>query len=99
MPEAWFADTKLNFIDDAPTRWGRISFATDSRIDKEHRIAAKVVLPDTGIAAVTKLRLRTGQPIRHISIGDKSWKDFDAESGTITLPAGMGGTIVLDVKY
>ncbi len=99
MPEAWFADTRLNFIDDAPTRWGRVSFATDSRIDKEHRIAAKVILPDGGTGALTKLRLRTGRPIRGVTVGDRSWKNFEPETGTITLPAGMGGTILIEARY
>ncbi len=99
MPEAWLADSKLVFIDDIATRWGRVGFATDSRIDTEHRIAAKVTLPAAGIGAVTKLRLRTGLPMRGVTVNDKSWKDFDPETGTISLPAGMGGTIILEAKY
>ena len=99
MPKAWLADGKLVFIDDIATRWGRISFATDSRISKEHRIAAKVVFPAAGIGATTRFRFRTGQPIRHVTLGDKSWKDFDAASGEINLPAGMGGTVILEIRY
>lgn len=99
MPQAWLADSKLVFIDDIATRWGRVSFATDSRITKEHRIAAKVVFPSAGIAVATRLRLRTGQPIRGVTLNDKSWKTFDAASGTITLPAGMGGTVILEARY
>ena len=99
MPQAWLGETQLVFIDDIATRWGRVSFATDSRIDKEHRIAAKIVFPASGIAAATKFRLRTGQPIRRVTVNDRSWKDFDPASGDITLPAGMGGTVLLDIHY
>ncbi len=99
LPQSWLADGKLVFIDDIATRWGRVSFATDSRIDKEHRIAAKVVFPDAGIAAVTKFRFRAGRPIRSVRVSDKSWKDVDVASGDVNLPAGMGGTVILEIRY
>ncbi len=101
MPRHWLENDKLSFIDKAPTRWGRVSFALDSRRQKEHRIAARVTFPKDGIAAETRLRLRAhdAAPIRSVAVNDKGWRQFDAASGTITLPAGMSGEVLVDVRY
>lgn len=101
MPRQWMEDDKLSFIDGAPTRWGRVSFAFDSRRLKEHRIACRVTFPKEGIAAETRLRVRSHDAalIRSVIVNNKGWRQFDPAGGTISLPAGMGGEVLIDVRY
>jgi len=101
MPRAWLADGKLLFIDNAPTRWGRVSIAIDSRRKDQHRIAVKIVLPDDGVPVETTLCLRSYDMalMRSVTVNGKRWHDYDATSETVTLPAGMGGTVLLQVRY
>lgn len=101
MPRAWLENEKVTIIDDIATRWGRISFATDSDRKKEQRIAARIVFPAGGIAAETRLRLRSHDqaPIRSVTVNGKAWRQFDAASETITLPAGLGGELLINARY
>lgn len=101
MPRAWFENEKIVLIDDIPTRWGRVSFATDSDRKREHRIAARVVFPAGGMAAETKLRLRSHDqaPIRSVMVNGKSWRQFDVASEVIVLPAGMKGEVLINARY
>ncbi len=101
VPRQWFEDEKIVLIDDVPTRWGRISFATDSERRHEHRIAARVNFPAGGIKAETRLRLRTHDqaPMRSVTVNGKPWRKFDAVSEVIILPPGMGGEVLINARY
>ncbi len=101
MPRAWLANDNLIFVANAATQWGRVSLAIDSRRKHEHRIATKVTLPTGGLTVPTILRLRShdAATIRSARLNGKAWKAFDASAETVTIPAGMGGDILIETHY
>jgi hypothetical protein len=99
MPTSWLDDGKTTSISNAPTRWGRVGFSTKSHLDTG-KIEATVELP-AGFTAETRLRLRVaeGRKMRNVLLNDKPWSNFEAEEGTITVPAGMSGKITIVATY
>jgi hypothetical protein len=99
-PRAWLEDGKRIVVANAPTRWGRLSYTIESRL-ATHAIDAHMDLPVTASGARIKLRLRVpeGNRIRSVTLQGKPWTQFDAETETITLPAGTTGKLELKVSY
>lgn len=100
IPNAWLADGERTRVDDAPTRWGRVGFEIVSRLAHQ-RIDARVVLPEGGIAAQTRLRLRAGPNwrLRSVTLNGKPWRQFDAALEVVTLPAGLSGSLAIQAAY
>ena len=99
VPRKWLEDGKTTAVSEAPTRWGRVGFSITSHL-KENTIIAKVELPSS-FPAVTNLRLRTpGEAkLKSVSLNGKTWTQFSVADETITIPAGMSGTVNLVAKY
>jgi hypothetical protein len=96
IPRDWLLDGKTVSVLHAPTRWGGVDFDIDSR---GRLIKARVSLPEGGVAAVTKLRLRAAGPMKSVTVNGKPWTSFDPTEETITLPAGQGGSLDLIARY
>lgn len=92
-PRAWLEEGKRIVVKNAPTRWGMVSYAIDSRLT-EGQIRARVTLPEDA-PVETKLRLRVPRPyaIETVKVNGQSWNDFDPEEETITLPVRREGPI------
>ena len=99
VPRAWLEDGKSTSVSDAPTRWGRVGYLIESHM-KARNITAKVQLP-SAFPAVTKLRLRAPEnaKIKSVILNGKSWTQFNPDEETITIPAGMSGTVHLTAQY
>ena len=96
IPRDWLANGQKVAVLHAPTRWGLIDYDIESR---GRRIHARVSLPESGIAAVTKLRLRAAFPMKSVMVNGKAWTAFDPKEETITLPAGQGGSLDIVARY
>ena len=99
IPRKWLEDGKNTSVSAAPTRWGRVGYSIESHM-KDRNIAATVELP-SAFPAVTKLRLRAPEDakIKSVTLNGKPWTQFDAAEETITIPAGMSGTLHLIAQY
>ncbi len=99
VPRKWLEDGKTTAVSDAPTRWGRVGFSIVSHL-KEGTITARVELPSS-FPAVTNLRLRApgDAKLKSVTLNGKAWTQFNVPDETITIPAGMSGTVNLVAKY
>jgi hypothetical protein len=99
VPRQWLEDGKTIRVSDAPTRWGRVGFSVISHL-KDNKVNAEVRLPGS-FAAKTQLRLRApGEAkLKSVTLNGKSWTQFDPNDETITIPAGISGTISLVASY
>ncbi|HVN99592.1 MAG TPA: hypothetical protein VMT49_06085 [Steroidobacteraceae bacterium] len=100
LPRQWLADGQLTSVASAPTRWGRVGFAIQPALHAR-RIDARVSFPVRGVAAQTKLRLRTraGERLRSVTLQGRRWRQFDATDEVIILPPGTGGDLTVVAHY
>ena len=98
MPERWLEDGQKVSISDAPTRFGRVAFTTESHL-AVNRIEATLTLPPA-FKATAKLRLRVpGQrKLTSVTLNGKKWKDFTPE-GIITIPPAYAPGITVVANY
>ena len=80
LPQDWLAEGKRVTVERIPTRWGRVGYAIAARRDT---IEATVTRP-AGMTAETRLRLRTGRPIKAATADGRPCRLSDPE--TIVLP-------------
>ena len=101
VPRFWLEDGKTVSIENAPTKWGRISFKLYSEIRKNKKISGFVEVPETGYDATICIRLRTPTTarIKSIKVNGKNWGEFDPEKKTIYLPAGLQGRVAFEAYY
>jgi hypothetical protein len=99
VPREWLQDGKTTSISGVTTRWGKVSFAITSRFNAGI-VDADVELP-AAFPATTVVRLRApGQEkMKAVSLNGKPWEQFNAETETITIPAGITGKINLEARY
>ena len=98
-PRAWLEQGKRIAVKNAPSHFGTLACEIVS--DADHgKIKATVTLPSRKPARVVVLRLRhpRAAPITSVSVGGKSWTDFDARKETIRLH-DVTGTIVVEAGY
>ena len=100
MPRKWLEDGKTVSVSAAPTRWGRIGFSTSSHL-AQGSIAATITLPSSSFPAITKVRLRAPGEARmkSVTVNGKPSTEFDSTDETVTIPAGMSGTIRISITY
>jgi hypothetical protein len=96
IPIKWLADGNTVAVDDAPTRWGKVSFSITSHI-RSGSIEARLRFPDAGIRAETRLRLRagTGFTVKSVTVNGKKWSQFDPGTQVVVLPSGSSGTVTV----
>jgi hypothetical protein len=100
VPRDWLADGKHVYVRTARTRWGLIDYAIDSHIERRS-MSARVVMPEGGLAAETRLRLRVplAAKMKSVTLNGKAWKRFDAASEEIVIPPRTGGDLRFQVRY
>ncbi len=100
VPRKWLEDGKTTAISAAPTKWGRVGFSVVSHV-ATGTIAARIELPGSAFAVSTNLRLRAPGEVKmkSVTLNGKPWTQFSSENETITIPAGMSGTVNLVAQY
>jgi hypothetical protein len=99
IPAKWLEDGNTVTVEDAPTRWGRVSFSTVSQT-KSGAIEALVRAPETGIPAQIKIRLRTGPAfrIKSVTLNGQPWTQFDPDAQVILIPPGIEGAVKITAR-
>ncbi len=99
-PREWLADGRRVAVSNAATRWGRVGFTIDSRAARRF-IDARVTLPEGGIAAELKLRLRAVDqaPMKSVTVNGRRWTAFDAAGESVTIPANTAGPLMIVARY
>ncbi|MES1158550.1 MAG: hypothetical protein ABUL42_01515 [Terricaulis silvestris] len=97
-PQAWLADGKSFGLTDAPTRWGRVNYTVRSELLRG-RIEAEVRFAEGARPPLTKLRLRTGHPMRGVRVNGSAWTQFDSHAETIDLPATLPAHVEIVALY
>jgi len=98
-PREWLATGKKIVVQNAPTRFGNISYEIHSTIDRGS-LAASVDFP-AGYKAATQLRCRVpgGKQIRSVTLNGAPWTHFSAEQEWISIPAGAEAHVKLEIAY
>ena len=100
MPRAWLEDGKTIAVRAAPTRWGRVGYSIVSQLESR-TIRAALDLPDSGIAAEIRLRLRAprGLRLRSATLDDRTAARFDADREFVIIPAGARKRVDVVARY
>lgn len=88
-PRAWLADGKKIVVERAPTDYGTISFAMQSKV-REGIISVHIEAPRRKRYRAMHLYLRHpgSLPLKHVLVNGQKYDNFDAAHGYITLPQG-----------
>lgn len=99
VPSAWLADGRTLRVDNAPTRFGRVSYRIASHV-AQGTIEVKLTPPTDQPPKAIVLRLRhpEGKPIRSVTVNGKPWRNSSPKEGTITL-APSAGPLVIQANY
>jgi hypothetical protein len=95
----WMKDGMKVAVRNAPTRFGKVSYAITSAAGAGHIDA--VIEPHGQLSArriVIRLRHPDGKPMRAVTVGGKPHKDFDPQKETVTL-APPAGPITVRAQY
>ncbi|HUT34648.1 MAG TPA: hypothetical protein VNE39_14260 [Planctomycetota bacterium] len=84
-PRHWLGPGQQVRAKRAPTRWGLVGLALDAR--SNGIIAAQVSLPERGLPAELRLRLRRpgARPLTSVTVNGQPHTDFDPQSETIRI--------------
>jgi hypothetical protein len=98
-PRAWLEEGKRIAVQNAPTRFGPVSYEIISQT-RSNSIVVTVDLPSRHAPKSLLLRLRHPQaaPLRSVRINGNTWKHFDAKQETIQLE-GLKGRVSLQAIY
>jgi hypothetical protein len=98
-PRAWLGPGERIKVDDAPTRWGKVSYTLSSHLD-QGEVRATVALPHA-MPAETKVRFRIpeGWTLSGVEVNDRTWGEFDPVEETVRIPRGTGGVVEIRATY
>lgn len=93
VPRQWLGAGQRLSVRRAPTRWGLIEFAIETRGDGS--VAARVVLPDRGLPAELRLRLRRPgpTPLSAIAVNGQPHTHLDPTGETIHIVRPQATTL------
>jgi hypothetical protein len=97
IPRPWLENGKEVRVEDAPTLFGKTSYAMRSR-DGAGRILVDLAPPTEPGPKSIKLRLRhpENRAISRVTVNTAPWKDFAGETVTLT---GLKGHTTIQVEY
>jgi hypothetical protein len=90
VTDRWLRDGQCISVRNAPTRFGKVSYAIRSA-SARGRIDAEIQPPPTSTGLhqiVLRIRHPEGRPIRAVSVQGQPHHEFDAKAQTITLKPG-----------
>lgn len=105
VPRKWFEEGKEIIVNNAVTRFGKISYRTFSKITSQKSILCELVLPEGGLQADILLKLRPPyndgetRKIRNVELNSGPWEKFDQEKEVIIIPKGICGKVEIMVFY
>ncbi len=99
-PREWLKEGEKIAVRHAPTRWGRIDYRIQSKIDSGI-VEAKIFLSDNGVGNPIVLRLRVpeGNRLKRVEVNGKPWNRFDPDRETVTLPDNPRGRMEVKAFY
>ena len=97
-PREWLAQDRKISVENAPTRFGKFSFAIWSDLD-QGKVSATVRFPE-GNTATTHLRLRLpeGNSIESVKINGADGGRFLGPDETISIPPSFRGEVKIEVR-
>lgn len=100
VPREWLEDGKRIHVERAPTYYGPLSFAIESRV-AAGEIRVRVDVPTRQPPATLWVRLRhpASSPLRSVTVNGQSWGDFDAAKEWIRIPDPAATQYVLTAHY
>jgi hypothetical protein len=99
-PREWLKEGQRIVVRDAPTRWGRLNYCIQSRIQRGV-VEAEVNLSASGIRGPIVLRLRApeGNQMKAAEVNGRPWTAFDPQQETIQLPPDLSGKVEVKAFY
>jgi len=99
-PRAWLEDGRTISVAAAPTRWGRVGYSITSHV-KSGMIRASLDLPENGIAAEIRLRLRAPRDLRlrSVTVDGRASLDFDAAHEVVIVPRGAKKRVEIVARF
>jgi hypothetical protein len=99
-PRAWLENGKRIEVQRAPTYYGPLSFAIESRA-QVGEITATIEVPQRKQPAALLVRFRhpQEQAIRSVTMNGQAWADFDNQQEWVRLPKPAPGRWVVTAKY
>lgn len=98
IPERWFEEGRKVSIAAAPTRFGRVAFASTSHL-AEGTVEVKLRLPaDFKATAAIRLRVPGGRKLTAVAVNGRAWRRFTPD-GTITIPPRFASRIAVLASY
>ena len=99
-PRAWLENGKRIEVERAPTYYGPVSFAMESRTSAGE-IRARVELSNRKHPAALVVRFRHPQtkPMRSVSVNGRNWADFSAEKESVRIPSPAEARYTIITHY
>ena len=99
-PRKWLEEGKRIRVECAPTYYGPLSLAVESRASMGE-IAATVEMPSRTRPSALLVRLRhpTGQPLRSVLVNGTNWTDFDAAKEWVRIPSPSERRYTIVARY
>jgi hypothetical protein len=99
-PRAWFENGKRIDVRRAPTYYGPISFATESRAAAGELIVTLELSERKQPAALlVRFRHPQSQPMRAVTLNGNPWTDFDVKQEWVRVPKPASGRYAITAKY
>lgn len=98
-PRRWFEDGKEIRVQDAVTRFGRLSYNIKSQISQKIIICELSIPEDFKANIYLRLRPPNGYKIQKVELNDKEWLKFDVEKEIIVIPRVAKRDIKIKVYY
>ncbi len=98
-PRAWLRQGERITVENAPTRFGTVSYQITSSAE-DGKIRAVVEMPSRGGQKAVLLRLRHpgAAPIEHVTVNGQPWQQFDRDKEAVCLEQ-LAGTVTIEVAY
>ena len=99
-PRAWLENGKRIEVQRAPTYYGSLSFAVESRT-RDGEITATIDVPQRKQPATLLVRFRhpQQQAMRSVTVNGQPWADFDDKQEWVRLPKPRPGRWAIAAKY
>jgi hypothetical protein len=99
-PRQWLEDGKQIHIERAPTWYGKLNLATNSRAQRgELEAIVELAGPKRPATIVVRLRHPGRQALRSVSVNGQAWTNFDAATECVRISAPDQPRYVIVARY